>query len=102
MNWTKISIIVGCVVGFCSLIGICFTVDSYYAHAEEVRKLETKVELTNKRLEQKILNDELRYLTNELWDLEAKGIDKTNPTRVKKMKYQIKELEEEKEQLKSK
>ena len=70
MNWQKISLIIGCVVGLIAIGGTCFQVDKYYAHAEEVRGLATKIEFTNRRLEQSILDDSIRRSKNRLWELE--------------------------------
>lgn len=73
MNWTKISVIIGCVVGLFAIGGGVFQVDRYYAHAEEVRGLVKKLEYTNDRLEYKIKEDQLYAAKRRLWQLEDRS-----------------------------
>ena len=69
MNWQKIVLITSALIGIAGVFTIGFKVDSYYAHADEVRNLVQQVEYTNARLEQKIINDEIRQLTQRSWQL---------------------------------
>ncbi|RKY10480.1 MAG: hypothetical protein DRP56_00860 [Planctomycetota bacterium] len=104
MKWQKISLIVGILVGLAGLVSAGFKVDSHYAHAEDFAELARQFEYTNLRLEQKIINDDLRNYHKLLVPLELKIEDGTATVterrKAKEIRFKMQELESEKENLK--
>ena len=103
MSWQKLSIIIGVFVGLAGLVSAGFKIDGHYAHAEDIKKLVRQLEYTNIRLEQKIINDDLREYHRMLVPLELKIEDGTatesDRKKAKEIRFKMRELENEKELL---
>ena len=61
--------IIGLVLGLASLVGLCFATDARFAKSE-------KLAMVEKRLEQKIVQDQTSYLQEQLWRIEDRYRDK--------------------------
>ena len=61
----KLQILIGTVIGICTLIGIVLATDGYVAKAKDL-------EMTNMRLDQKIIQDYTRDIQERIWRLEDK------------------------------
>lgn len=100
MNWTKTGAIIGVVLGLTSLIGVGLKVDSFYAHADEVKGLRQMIEFTNYRLEQKILNDDIIQQTRMKWTIQDRlkkyPDDVALQNQLREINITLKRLEEEK------
>jgi len=104
MSWQKISIILAALVALASLIGVCFKVDSYYAHADELKSVVTRLEYTNQRLELKIVNDEIRQQTDLMWRLQDRITHNPNASSdsniyLREVRHKLMLLEAKKKQL---
>jgi hypothetical protein len=99
MSWQKLSVIVGVLIGIVTLVGVGFKVDAFYARADEVRGFATKLEYTNKRLEQKIKQDSLYNLKKRSWAIEdrlaTKGKDLALQREKREIDHQVQILEDE-------
>ena len=87
----NISVVLGLVIAISTIVGIVFNLDSRWAKAAEVKKIEY-------RLEQKIQQDRVESLQERLWKLEDRYVDITKmPQEVKdeyrRLKSQKEELE---------
>ena len=82
----KISILIGIIISFCTLIGIVLATDKYVAKAKDLA-------ITNLRLEQKITQDYNRDLQERIWKIEDRyGTDCAKmPESVRKIYRDMKE-----------
>lgn len=98
MNWQKISVIIGIIVGLFTIgggfIGAQQYMEKKYARAETVQQIQIAQEYTNKRLEQKIITDRILSLEERKDRIELKS-EKTqeDKERIKEYERDIHELE---------
>lgn len=98
MNWQKISVIIGIIVGLFTIGGGIIGAQSYmetkYAKREAVQQIQTAQEYTNKRLEQKIITDRILSLEERKDRVEAKEQQTHDDVeRIQEYDRDIKELE---------
>jgi hypothetical protein len=89
MKWQQLSLIIGIIISLCTLIGIGFKVDSYYAHAEELTQINNDLITTKHRLDRKILNDEIYQQTRMKWALQDRISKYPNDNSVKEQLNEI-------------
>ena len=87
------------IITLASFISVCFGVNAYFAKAEEVAMLE-------RRLDQKIVQDQQNYLQEQLWKIEDRYRNREKSgdiiDRERRLKKQLKEAEEKLKQLRGK
>jgi hypothetical protein len=59
----RISLIIGLTIGFCTLIGMVFGFNEYFAKAEDLKQVAM-------RLDQKIRQDRCDWMQQRIWQLE--------------------------------
>ena len=57
-------------VGFCTMMGTAFTIDSRYAKVGEMSEVNEYVQQVDKRLELKILKDRADAIQERMWKIE--------------------------------
>ena len=63
-------------VGFCTMMGTAFTIDSRYAKVDEMSEVNEYVQQVDKRLELKILKDRADAIQERMWKIEDRyGMD---------------------------
>ena len=63
-------------VGFCTMMGTAFTIDSRYAKVGEMSEVNEYVQQVDKRLELKILKDRADAIQERMWKIEDRyGMD---------------------------
>jgi len=94
MNWTRISIIIGVIVGIITILGSFTAYMSTFAKAEDVKEVKMSVDLTQKRLEQKIITDRIISLEERKDRIQSKDrINDYDKERIYEYQRDIKELE---------
>ena len=85
--------IISLVIGLASIVGLCFATDSRFAKSE-------KLAFVEKRLEQKIVQDQTSYLQEQLWRIEDRYRDKPKTDEVIDRERRLKkELQDAERQL---
>ena len=68
--------LIAVVVGFCTMMGTAFTIDSRYAKVGEMSEVNEYVQQVDKRLELKILRDRADAIQERMWKIEDRyGMD---------------------------
>ena len=68
--------LIAVVVGFCTMMGTAFTIDSRYAKVGEMSEVNEYVQQVDKRLELKILKDRADAIQERMWKIEDRyGMD---------------------------
>jgi len=62
--------LIAVVVGFCTMMGTAFTIDSRYAKVGEMSEVNEYVQQVDKRLELKILKDRADAIQERMWKIE--------------------------------
>ena len=98
MNYQRIGTIIGIVVGVFTIMGGAFGAQMYienkYAKAEDVTEIKLVMELTNKRLEQKIITDRILSLEERKDKVELKeNMDSDDRERIQEYDRDIRDLE---------
>jgi len=62
--------LIAVVVGFCTMMGTAFTIDSRYAKVGDILEINEYVEQVDKRLELKILKDRADAIQERMWKIE--------------------------------
>ena len=63
-------------VGFCTMMGTAFTIDSRYAKVDEMSEVNEYVQQVDERLELKILKDRADAIQERMWKIEDRyGMD---------------------------
>ena len=68
--------LIAVVVGFCTMMGTAFTIDSRYAKVDEMSEVNEYVQQVDERLELKILKDRADAIQERMWKIEDRyGMD---------------------------
>jgi len=68
--------LIALVVGFCTMMGTAFTIDSRYAKVGDMSEVNEYVQQVDKRLELKILKDRADAIQERMWKIEDRyGMD---------------------------
>ena len=72
----KMNTLIAVAVGFCTMMGTAFTIDSRYAKVGEMSEVNEYVQQVDKRLELKILKDRADAIQERMWKIEDRyGMD---------------------------
>ena len=72
----KMNTLIALVVGFCTMMGTAFTIDSRYAKVGEMSEVNEYVQQVDGRLELKILKDRADAIQERMWKIEDRyGMD---------------------------
>ena len=94
----KISMVLGIVVAFFVVIGGLWKYDQIKADAAELKVTKDQIQLVAARLDQKIVNDNIRYIQQRIWDIQmyyqkmGQLIPPEVQQQINKMEYDIKML----------
>ncbi len=89
MSIKKISVLIGVLLGLCSLVGVGVAIDAHYAKQEYVEKIE-------QRLDQKIWSDRYYRIQERIWTLEDRYPDPQKmPQAVKEELRKLRMLKEQ-------
>ena len=66
----KMNTLIAVVVGFSTMMGTAFTIDSRYAKVGDILEINEYVEQVDKRLELKILKDRADAIQERMWKIE--------------------------------
>ena len=84
----KGNILIGLIVGACTMVGTAFTIDNRYAKAIDMDEVNEYVQQVDKRLEIKILKDRANAIQERMWKIEDRyGMDVTDMTKDKRDQY---------------
>jgi len=91
--------IIALILGIASIVGLCFATDARFAKSE-------KLAMVEKRLEQKIVQDQTSYLQEQLWKIEDRyrNMPKTEDVidRERRLKKELMDAEKQLEILNNK
>ena len=94
---SNIQKIIGIIVGMAAVVSICFGADAYFAKSARVAMVE-------KRLDQKIVQDQINYIQEQLWKIEDRfritPNDQEAIDRERRLKKQLKDAEKQLERMK--
>ena len=80
--------LIAVVVGFCTMMGTAFTIDSRYAKVGEMSEVNEYVQQVDERLELKILKDRADAIQERMWKIEDRyGMDVANMPEDKRDQY---------------
>ena len=89
--------VIGIIVGLAAFVSICFGAERYFAKS-------TQLVMVEKRLDQKIIQDQLNYIQEQIWKIEDRFRDKSKDQntidRERRLKKELKEAEKQLERLK--
>lgn len=95
-NLQKIIVLI---LSLASLVGLCFATDARFAKSE-------KLAMVEKRLEQKIIQDQTNYLQEQLWKIEDRYRDKPKTEEIidreRRLKKELNDAEKQLEILNNK
>ena len=74
----KMNTLIAVVVGFCTMMGTAFTIDSRYAKVDEMSEVNEYVQQVDKRLELKILKDRADAIQERMWKIEDRYGDEVS------------------------
>lgn len=105
MSFKKISAIIGLMIAITTIVGMLFKVDGRYAKAIDIDQLEQytqqHIQKVEKRLDLKILQDQLADVRKRIWALEDRYDNNINKM-PQETKEEYRKLKEEKKELESK
>ena len=86
--------VIAIIIGLATLVSICFGTEKYFAKS-------TQLVMVEKRLDQKIVQDQINYIQEQLWKIEDRFRDRiflkdqNAIDRERRLKKQLKESEEQ-------
>jgi hypothetical protein len=84
----KGNILIGLIVGACTMVGTAFTIDNRYAKTSDMAEVNEYVQQVDKRLEIKILKDRANALQERMWKIEDRyGDDVSKMPKDKRDQY---------------
>jgi peptidoglycan hydrolase CwlO-like protein len=99
----KLLINIGILAGLLtSLFSVWFFLDDRYAHATDVQQIQQSIQQLDKRLEQKIIQDQLDYKQKRVYEIQDRYENKKLSDEIKQELFDLKnEIEKLKDQLKN-
>ena len=89
--------VIGIIIGLAAVISLAFGADAYFAKS-------TQLVMVEKRLDQKIVQDQINYLQEQLWKIEDRFRDRPKDQRAidreRRLKKELKDAEKQLERLK--
>ena len=84
----KSNILIGIILGACTMVGTAFTIDNRYAKTSDMADVNEYVQQVDQRLEVKILKDRANALQERMWKIEDRyGDDVSKMPKDKRDQY---------------
>ena len=88
MFMEKSNILIGIILGACTMVGTAFTIDNRYAKTSDMADVNEYVQQVDQRLEVKILKDRANALQERMWKIEDRyGDDVSKMPKDKRDQY---------------